>query len=73
VIDLDLPPVQRFQEVAKYYHDDIISTHAAMVADVPAIINYFFELTYWIWEYTNNEQYEEIKGMTLMIPEISMA
>jgi hypothetical protein len=74
-IDLDLPPVERFQEVARSLAPHIVTTFDLYMTQVPAPIVKGFEYTAWLWDLSQHEKYQEIKGIVEAIdhPSLTMS
>jgi len=57
VIDLDLPPNQRFVESSKHFRLDILNAFDAFEAQIPKQVIAFFEKSSWTWKYAQTEKY----------------
>jgi hypothetical protein len=69
-INLDLPEVQRFQEVSKHFAKEVVLTIDSISDQFPTICKIaelFFEGTSWIWKFTQKTAYYELKGIATAI------
>ena len=77
-INLDLPPEQRWIEVARDKREEILAIYCTIMGNLDGyseqLVN-LFTYTAWIWDYTNHEQYKEIQGIVegLNHPNITQA
>jgi hypothetical protein len=54
-INLDLPPRQRFKQVATHFRSDIITTVDTLMEEFSDLVKpalAFFDMTSWVWRFT---------------------
>ena len=73
-IDLDQHPNLRFKQVAIHFRPQILATFNTIISQVPEAVVSGFEYTAWLWDISQHEKYQEIKGIVQALddPQITL-